>query len=286
MRSKYIIQSIGVQLISLDDITSAFHKHPYYQLVYILSGKGTHKINQSVFEFSKGNLFLIKPGDVHGFDSDHNVELCLINFNEEFFSETHTSKIDSLDFSKEFRQLEFILNNYSEFQGSLIGKDDSTLFHSLIKQLILETKYNRIWHKMITKNIVLLLLNLLSRNIQESFISTSKMENTNSRFLDVLDYIRHHIFDNNLLRVENLANQFNLSVGHFSRYFKQESNMSIKEYILYYKLELAKARLIYSEMTIAQIASELKFVDESHLNKLFKKNFGLTAKAYKQAAKK
>ena len=47
---------------------------------------------------------------------------------------------------------------------------------------------------------------------------------------------------------------------------KQCSNTSFK-----YKLKLVENRLLHSEMRINEIAAELGFTDESHLNKLFKK---------------
>lgn len=48
-----------------------------------------------------------------------------------------------------------------------------------------------------------------------------------------------------------------------------------------YKLELVKARLLYTDLTISQIVFELNFTDESHLNKVFKKKYRMTAKQYK-----
>ena len=49
--------------------------------------------------------------------------------------------------------------------------------------------------------------------------------------------------------------------------------MSIRQYILEYRLNLVKIRLQYSDLTISEIAYELDFSDESHLNNLLKKYF-------------
>ena len=49
----------------------------------------------------------------------------------------------------------------------------------------------------------------------------------------------------------------------------------------YYKLNLVKTRLLHSDLTISQIANELGFSDESHLNRTFKKQMEMTAKQYR-----
>ena len=47
----------------------------------------------------------------------------------------------------------------------------------------------------------------------------------------------------------------------------------MQQYIIKYKLKLVENRLLHSEMRINEIAAELGFTDESHLNKLFKNIF-------------
>ena len=73
-----------------------------------------------------------------------------------------------------------------------------------------------------------------------------------------------------------------MSEGHLSRYFKLQSESTIKEYIIRYKLEIAMARLKYSDLTMSEIAIELNFTDQSHLNKAFKNAIGKTAKQFKK----
>jgi hypothetical protein len=47
--------------------------------------------------------------------------------------------------------------------------------------------------------------------------------------------------------------------------------------------KLVEARLRFSDMRINEIASELGFTDESHLNKFFKSQKGLSPKAFRLA---
>lgn len=81
--------------------------------------------------------------------------------------------------------------------------------------------------------------------------------------------------------LDSLAKKFNMSEGHLSRYFKQQTGSKVKDYITRYKVEIIQTRLKFSDLTISHIAAELDFTDESHLNKVFKNAFGVTAKKFK-----
>ena len=67
-----------------------------------------------------------------------------------------------------------------------------------------------------------------------------------------------------------------------SRYFKTQTGNTIKNYITRYKINLIQTRLKFSNLTVSEIADEMNFTDESHLNKVFKSVFGKTAKEFKK----
>lgn len=75
----------------------------------------------------------------------------------------------------------------------------------------------------------------------------------------------------------------NLYLYHLNRSFKLQTGLTLKAYINRYKLNLIETRLRYSDLTITEIANEMGFTDESHLNKIFKNGYGQTATAYRKA---
>lgn len=54
------------------------------------------------------------------------------------------------------------------------------------------------------------------------------------------------------------------------RVFKKQTGETLQQYISNYKLRLIETRLLHSDMRISEIAYELNFADESHLNKPLK----------------
>ena len=61
-----------------------------------------------------------------------------------------------------------------------------------------------------------------------------------------------------------------------------QTGNTIKDNITGYKLNLIQTRLKFSDLTISEIAHEMNFTDESHLNKTFKNVFGKTVTQFKK----
>ncbi|PWV55870.1 AraC family transcriptional regulator [Chitinophaga sp. S165] len=282
MKAKQLYKAVEVTVMEIDDLAATLHKHHFFQLIYVLEGSGTHTINNNNFEFSQGDVFLLTPGEGHSFTISTPPIFCLIDFTTDFFSRnTHTDG-EEVDLSNSFRRLEYIFHNQHALNGNLASPGDKNIFSVLVNQLINETKTSLPFDKIVTQNIIFLLLNLIARNIQQNIIASSKSHNPKNKVHEIITYIQHNIYENQLLRIENLAAHFGMSEGHLSRYFKLQSGDTVKDYIMRYKLEMVLARLKYSDLTISEIADELNFADESHLNKTFKQAYGKTAKQFRK----
>jgi AraC-like DNA-binding protein len=100
---------------------------------------------------------------------------------------------------------------------------------------------------------------------------------------ELLLYISQHIHEPDSLRLTQMVERFNLSPGYLSAFFKKQTGESLQVYIISYKLKMIENRLRFSTRSIAQITDEFGFTDSSHLTKLFKKHYGLTPSAFREA---
>ena len=100
--------------------------------------------------------------------------------------------------------------------------------------------------------------------------------------LKIIHYVQANIYKPELLKAEQIANAFQISVNYLSEYFKKHTGETLQTYITNYKLRLVEARLIHSDMRINEIAFELHFTDESHLNRIFKKYKGISPSSYRK----
>jgi len=92
----------------------------------------------------------------------------------------------------------------------------------------------------------------------------------------VKDYIQAHLYQD--LKLDKLAAIAQLSPYHFLRLFKQSLGSTPHQYILQCRLNQAKYLLHHSELSIAEIAAQTGFADQSHLTRYCKRILGMTPK--------
>ena len=97
-------------------------------------------------------------------------------------------------------------------------------------------------------------------------------------------YIHEWLCEN--LSLSDLASVAGLSGSYFSRQFKQSTGLSPHQYLIQCRLERAKSLLLHDgRLTIAEIAHQVGFADQSHLNHHFKRAFGVLPRGVLQNGK-
>ena len=90
----------------------------------------------------------------------------------------------------------------------------------------------------------------------------------------VIEYI-HENLDQPLTLAE-LSPVAGMSPYHFARLFKHVTGVPPHQYVLNTRVERARGLLLQGKLTIAQIASQVGFFDQSHLTRSFKRLVGVT----------
>lgn len=99
----------------------------------------------------------------------------------------------------------------------------------------------------------------------------------------VIDYVKAHLGQN--LSLEELAALAQMSSHYFSQLFKQSAGITLHQYVIRCRIEQAQTLLQTGELTIAEVAKDVGFVDQSHLHRYFKRLLGITPKTFLQEAK-
>lgn len=97
----------------------------------------------------------------------------------------------------------------------------------------------------------------------------------------VVDYINDHL--DRTLTLAELSATINLSPAHFTRVFKHAVGLAPHQYLIKQRLELARALLVEGNTTISTVAQRVGFADHSHLNRHFKRAFGVSPKTVLQS---
>lgn len=97
---------------------------------------------------------------------------------------------------------------------------------------------------------------------------------------DAISYIRDHLTEN--IRIERLAEVAFLSRSQLSVRFREETGMTITEYIRLQKIKKAQEFLTSTDKTPIEISTYLGFSSQSHFQKVFKDVTGMTPKEYRE----
>ena len=260
----------------LDRFPRRLNRNNFFELIYIIDGTGVQSVNKNKFNYRKGNLFLLTPEDIYSFDINTPTQFFFLRFNE-YYINTKSAK------DKEAVQsLEYILLNASHRPGCILkNKADKPLIASLIESIIRENTNQQLYHGKIIEQIVHTIITIVARNIALKLPKNVK-ENTGEAVLDLLHYIQQNIFEPKNLKAEKLSKHFGISLNYLGRYFKKQTGETMQQYISNYKLRLIETRLLHSDMRINEIAYELNYTDESHLNRAFKKHKGVSPSEFRK----
>ena len=278
MKKINLYQPFEIIYQELTEYSVEEHQHSFFELVSIVSGTGIQCINNNVFKYHAGHLFLITPSDYHSFDIHESTQFMFIRFNDIYI------KSNMLD-TKEIKQLEFILNNANHQPGCILrNKSDKGLVKPLIEAIIREHINRDLYDAELIRQIVNTLIIIVARNIAKLLPDTINTS-TETKALDILQYIQNYIYESDKIKSEVIAKHFDISESYLGRYFKKHTNETMQQYIINYKLKLIESRLLHSNMRIGEIALELGFSDESHMNKIFKKQHNVSPSEYRKKHK-
>jgi AraC-like DNA-binding protein len=246
----------------------------FFQMAYVISGKGSLGINGSHVPYNRGNLMLLTPDDRHHFEIETETEFLLVRFYTSYIKEYRWRSID---------HMECILYYASHLSGCILhNTSDFSLVESLVGAILHGIKHEGIYNEDLTINFVNALIVIAARNIA-AIKPEGISPNADKRILDIIAYIQRHIFSPQQLRVPIIADQFGISGTYLGSYFRQQCGETIQHFISNYKIRLIEHRLKFSDKRINEIANEFGFADESHLNKFFKKHReGLSLTGYRK----
>lgn len=101
--------------------------------------------------------------------------------------------------------------------------------------------------------------------------------------VQVTNYIHHNLSRH--ITVEDLAKHLYLSRPYLSAKFKEETGMSLTDFILKEKTEEAKRLLCHTDKSFMNISSYLGFSSQSHFSRTFRKYSGCSPSEYRNTHK-
>ncbi|MBO5078829.1 MAG: AraC family transcriptional regulator [Oscillospiraceae bacterium] len=258
------------------------HTHNFYELNIVMSGNGTHHINNSTFYIASGDVFIVPPKIIH---------------NYAFASETYS--IFHLLFHKDF------FRKYEAQLNKMVGYQILFNIDPMIRSQ--ENLINSFLHINISKNYNLTrILSELAAIETESKNSTEQKKeylalyviakicdmiedekssyNDGKQYLfDLLKSVEYiHTNYGEKIELQSLYTISCMSRSSYIRYFKQLFGCPPIVYIQNYRLRQAKSLLKHTNNSLTSIANDCGFCDSAHFSRLFKQKYMMSPSHYRQ----
>lgn len=245
------------------------HKHDFFHLVFIKQGKGWHRIDFKTHALERNQLFIMKPGQVHGWKIQPDVQGFVLEFTPESLNRDSKHGLDLVSPL-------FSLPDMIRFKSSKEVEKIETLF-ALMSEECRERKMN--YQSSLQGFLMPLLVEILrAGGVEKS--ATRSIENFTERFQELVEnhYHEEHAVDFYGRMLGLSAKALTMRV---SRSLGRSARSVIQERIL---LE-AKRLLIYSDLSVAEVGAEVGYSDPNYFVRFFKEQVGKTPLRFREAQK-
>ena len=240
-----------VSVVNCYEVQPIRHSKKLYNIYAVLlkdTDCGTMNYGRSLYDYEKGSMLFIAPGQVMGSDDDGSL---------------HQPAGWALHLSEQERKVVIeCINNVAEELRHPIDKHSRSLIIDTMK-LLLDRCIRFYDRQFITRenanNDLLARFELLLNNYYHSALPTSK----------------------GIPTVQYCADQLCLSTNYFSDLVKKETGMSAIKHIQQKIMDIAKERIMNTQKSISQISDEMGFQYPQHFTRWFKKMEGCTPNEYR-----
>ncbi|MFA6290402.1 MAG: AraC family transcriptional regulator [Victivallales bacterium] len=220
--------------------------HKFWELIVIISGRGSISSNGSEMPFEGGMAFLVPPRTPHREHSEKTVDLLWIGLKGTALKNPMISGLSCIKNESLVEQAK-TLWVFSEKGGSNIGPE--------------------------LDGMTLSLMNRYFRNLKAGTVDSGS-------FMDkAINYFDAHYTED--ISVCDVADACGLSKGHFTRIFKKASGKSPIEYLMSVRIRNANRLLENTTLTVREISRLSGYQNEFYFSRAFKKISGMSPSQYR-----
>ena len=264
-------QGFSVRAFLYTDYSIEMHNHDFYEVNIVLSGRGTHCIENGSFDVKRGDVFVIPPLVAHAYINTKNLEVYHILLQKSFIA-NNKAESEKVDGFLELTEIEpFLRSNFSnafflnlsqpqllQLKTELEYIDDSSGYSW---EECAPLKYHTTW------KLLYWFSGLLKEQINADINSAEKKYKV--QIINALEYI--HKKYNETITIDTLCKISFLSRSTFLRSFKALCGMSPITYLNNYRCKKAIEQLDSPYHSKTEIAHNCGFYDLSHMERMLKK---------------
>lgn len=255
------------------------HKHTELEISYILRGNGKYNCCGVDYPFSTGSVFLHCGNDIHYFsniEQEDGLALLVMRFDSLFLWSPSGEWSDPqyLKLFKSGSSISRCIPNSAPV-SAVIGDLLSEIFdecsgHAPSYELMVKAKLMTILANMVRH------FNSELRAETELIASKKHLERMEQSIKYILSHLREE------LTLNDLAKRACMSRSYYSAIFKELNGVSVWDYIISQRVDIARYKLETGDDPITQICEESGFSSIGNFNRAFKKLTGKTPREYRK----
>lgn len=264
------------------DYVGVLHKHKFIEVVYIISGRAKHIIDQKEYFVKKGDVSVINADETHAFMADETCEEAFLAYDLMFTPDFIDNACLAGD---DFSRLSDSFLFYSLFPDDKEFKERFNLIPncryelgSVFEKIYAEYKGQKNGYINLIRLYSAEILIKLLRKIQ--YVNQNNLSTAQKRIvMNIIEYIEQNYSIK--IKTEEIASKMFFNKNYISKLFKKETGLSIHEFVKDIRIKEACKLLSTTQNTIADIAADCGFTDMKTFYSVFKKFTGCTPKAYR-----
>lgn len=246
------------------------HTLSYFDITLITSGSGHFLLDNVSIELFPGKVIFSSPGQVRYWDLENMPEGLVLIFEESFL----TSFLNDVHF---IDHLKYFFTYTTPAEITLLNEDRhflTQLFQNIRNEIDFFDKNDTHILKALLYQALVWLNRKYSNTYPDSAINELNRHIVSFKKLVEIHFATHH-------EISFYAEKLNITQGHLNDLSKRHLGVNAKQYVQNKLLTEARKLVAYSNLTISEIALQLKFDDTSYFIRKFKKNTGTTPLSYR-----
>jgi len=254
-----------------------YHRHKYYELVYVFEGMVDHIINGEHYVLYEGNYILISPNDEHMYIAVNDAPFSIVNF-------MFDPNLIDVNFTLDTSFSEIIKHPLIGFSSKKLTSlplamqffDDSKNLRAVFYDSLIEYKQKKSGY-----------INALRANAVKAIIACLRnvcSDNDMSEKSAFVDNIVKYINDNysESISLSSLRYEMGYNVQYVSRVFKAQIGVSFSDYLKRVRVQRACSLLLSTDMTVQQIVNSVGYSNVAFFYKAFREVTGATPSEFRK----
>ena len=262
------------------------HSHEFFELVYLIDGQGTHQFGATLRTIQPGDVYLIRPDEVHAYYPAAGTTLRLVNvlFLTSLLDDTplgrqRTKGHAALPYVELLFQPQLPLTHDLNIQGMLAYQTEQ-LLHTMQTEALARAP----GYEAVLKNLFCTLLIWLGRAYSRQSESTAAPAVDFGRGQMIVatarSYIEAHCAET--ITLDDVAAVAAVSPSHLAHVFKAQTKRSVIGYLHEYRVRRICDELIQTDLPVQKIATRMGFNDVSFFYRVFQRLVGCSPTMYRR----